>query len=111
VAPFVNLFAGGSGQPQFEFFATADQALFMENSDTIRAWTAPGVSLIQRLTKHTQPAAFADELYLSVLNRSPTPDEVADVAAWLAGHHGPTPAAAGDLAWALLASVEFRFNH
>jgi hypothetical protein len=111
LAPFVNLFAGGSGQPQFEFFATADQALFMENSDTIRAWTAPGVSLIQRLTKHSQPAAFADELYLSILNRPPTPDEVADVAVWLAHHNGPTPAAAGDLAWALLASVEFRFNH
>jgi predicted nuclease with TOPRIM domain len=111
LGPFVNLFAGAPGQPQFEFFATADQALFMENSDTIRAWTAPGVSLIQRLTKLSQPVAFAEELYLSVLNRQPTPDEVADVADWLTHHNGPTPTAASDLAWALLASVEFRFNH
>jgi Protein of unknown function (DUF1549)/Protein of unknown function (DUF1553) len=111
LAPFVQLFGGGPGQPQFEFFATADQALFMENSDTIRSWTAPGVTLIQRLTKQTQPAAVAEELYLSVLNRLPTPDEIADVGDCLARNHGPTPTAAGQLAWAVLASVEFRFNH
>jgi hypothetical protein len=111
LAPFVQLFGGGPGQPQFEFFATADQALFMENSDAIRAWTAPGVTLVQRLTKQTQAAAVAEELYLSVLNRPPTPDEIADVADCLARNHGPTPAAAGELAWSLLASVEFRFNH
>jgi hypothetical protein len=111
LAPFVQLFGGGPGQPQFEFFATADQALFMENSDAIRAWTAPGVTLIQRLTKQNTPAAFAEELYLSVLNRLPTPEEIADVAECLARRHGPTPAAAGELAWSLLASVEFRFNH
>ena len=64
--------AAAPGQPQFEFFATADQALFMENGDAIRNWTAGGVTLIQRLTKQPQPAAFAEELYLSVLNRRPT---------------------------------------
>ena len=111
LAPFVHLFGGGPGAPQFEFFATADQALFMENSDAIRSWTAPGVTLIQRLTKQSQPAAFAEELYLSVLNRLPTADEIADVADCLARNHGPTPTAAGELAWAALASVEFRFNH
>jgi hypothetical protein len=111
LAPFVKLFAGGPGQPQFEFFATADQALFLENSDAARGWTAPGVTLIQRLTKQTRSAAFAEELYLSVLNRLPTPDEIADVEACLARRGGSTPAAAGELAWAVLASVEFRFNH
>src|SRR5207237_4070947 len=84
LAPFVQLFGGGPGQPQFEFFATADQALFMENGDAIRAWTAPGVTLIQRLIKQTQPALFADELYLSVFNRAPTAEEAAEVVAWLA---------------------------
>ena len=53
LSPFVSLYGGGPGQPQFEFFATADQALFMENGDAIRNWTAPGVTLIQRLTKQT----------------------------------------------------------
>ena len=111
LAPFVQLFGGGPGQPQFEFFATADQALFMENSDMIRAWTAPGVTLIQRLTKQSQPAAIAEELYLSALNRMPTAAETAEVANWLARRNGPTPTAAGELAWAVFASVEFRFNH
>jgi hypothetical protein len=111
LAPFVQLFGSGPGQPQFEFFATADQALFMENSDTIRAWTAPGVTLIQRLIKKPEPAAMAEELYVGVLNRLPTAGETAEVAAWLARHDGPTPAAASELAWAILASVEFRFNH
>ncbi|HEX4590700.1 MAG TPA: DUF1549 domain-containing protein, partial [Gemmataceae bacterium] len=62
LSPFVSLYGGGPGQPQFEFFATADQALFMENGDAIRNWTAPGVTLIQRLTKLKEPAAFAEEL-------------------------------------------------
>jgi Protein of unknown function (DUF1549)/Protein of unknown function (DUF1553) len=111
LAPFVQLFGCGPGQPQFEFFATADQALFMENSDTIRAWTAPGVTLIQRLTKRPEPAAMAEELYLSVLNRLPTSAETAEVAAWFARRDGPSPAATSELAWAVLASVEFRFSH
>jgi hypothetical protein len=111
LSPFVSLYGGGPGQPQFEFFATADQALFMENADTIRSWTAPGVTLIQRLTKQPQPTAFAEELYLGVLNRLPTPEETAEVADCLKRRNGPTPAAAGELAWALLASAEFRFNH
>jgi hypothetical protein len=111
LAPFVQLFACGAGQPQAEFFATADQALFMENSDTIRAWTAPGVTLIQRLMKKTETAAMAEELYVGVLNRLPTAGETTEVAAWLALRDGPTPTALSELAWAILASVEFRFNH
>jgi myosin heavy subunit len=111
LAPFVQLFGCGPGQSQFEFFATADQALFMENSDMIRAWTAPGITLIQRLIQRSQPAAIAEELYLSALNRMPTAAETKDVAKWLARRDGPTPATIGELAWAVLASVEFRFNH
>jgi hypothetical protein len=111
LAPFVQLFACAPGQPQAEFFATADQALFMENSDTIRAWTAPGVTLIHRLIKKPEPAAMAEELYVGVLNRLPTAGETTEVAAWLAQRDGPTPTAVSELAWAILASVEFRFNH
>jgi uncharacterized protein DUF1549/uncharacterized protein DUF1553 len=111
LAPFVQLFGCGPGQPQFEFFATADQALFMENSDTIRAWTAAGVTLTQRLTQRAAPAAIAEELYLSVLNRLPTTAESSEVTAWLVRRDGATPAAVSELAWAVLASVEFRFSH
>jgi hypothetical protein len=111
LAPFVQLFGCGPGQSQFEFFATADQALFMENSDLIRAWTAPGITLIQRLIQRSEPAEIAEDLYLSALNRMPTAAESADVANWLARRDGPTPTTVGELAWAVLASVEFRFNH
>lgn len=111
LSPFVQLFGCAPGQPQFEFFATADQALFMENSDMIRAWTASGVTLIHRLTQRPEPAALAEELYLSVLNRMPTPAETTEVARWLTLRDGPSPAAISELAWAVLASVEFRFSH
>jgi hypothetical protein len=111
LSPFVHLFGGGPGQPQFEFFATADQALFMENGDAVRSWTAVGGPLAHRLSAIPQPAAVADEVYLSVLNRPPTPDETADVAACLARHRGKSAEAASELVWALLASVEFRFGH
>ena len=109
----VSLYGAGSGQPQTEFFATIDQALFMANGGPLKGWLAPGGgNLTDRLVKLTDAKQLAEELYLSILTRRPLDDEVSDVAAYLEERTQAHRAAAiQELAWSLLTSAEFRFNH
>jgi hypothetical protein len=110
---FVRLFANSAGQPQNDFFATADQALYFENAGTLRSWCNPnGDNLAGRLVKLAEPRALTEELYWSVLTRLPTDAEVADLSQSLAARPADQRAAAiADLVWALITSVEFRFRH
>ena len=113
-APIVALFGTQPGEPAFsqEFEATLDQTLFLANGNTLRDWLSarPG-SLIARLSSLKDADAVADELYLSVLTRPPTPVERKEVIDYLARRVADRLAAQQDLAWALLTSAEFRFNH
>src|SRR5207247_110739 len=106
VAVFVRAFGGPAGKAE-SFDARMDQALFLANGPTVRSWLVnrPG-SLVGWLAK-LSGSALADELYLSVFTRLPDDEERRDVADFLAQR----PGAYADLAWALLASTEFRFNH
>ena len=112
VAKFVTLFGPGAGQPQHEFFATVDQALFFSNGGELRGWLAPGGgNLADRLMKIDDPKALTEELYLSVLTRLPADDEAADVASYLATRPKEKSAVVQEMVWALITSTEFRFNH
>ena len=112
VNTFVGLYGAGAGQPQDDFFATADQALFMANGGTIDGWLNPaGGNLSERLVQQTDPKLFAEELYLAVLTRLPEDVEVAEVTQYLADRGDARPAAVKELVWALMTSSEFRFNH
>jgi hypothetical protein len=112
VTTFVNLFGGAAGQNQGDFFATVDQALFFANGGMVMAWLGPsGDNLTGRCLKLDNAQAIADELYLGVLTRRPTAQEVADVAAHLNGRDADKAVALQEIAWALLTSAEFRFNH
>jgi hypothetical protein len=112
LAPFVNTFAGQAGQPDQDFQATLEQVLFVSNGAVLRSWIAPQAgNLADRLNKIAEPAAVADELYLSVLTRRPTPDEVTELTAYLQNRAGDRPVALQECIWALVASDEFRFNH
>ena len=83
-AGFAPLFGAGAGEPQDAFFATADQALFLNNGSMVRSWLAPSAeNLTARLGKLTDARALAEELYLSILTRAPSDAEVAAVkASW-----------------------------
>ena len=106
---FVRFFGGGAGQPQTDFFATPEQALYFENGGVVRQWAA---SLATRAAKLSDPKAMAEEVYLSTLTRMPEPAEVAEVTAALDARPPEKKAEAlGDFAWALLSSTEFRFGH
>ncbi len=112
VAAFVKFYGSAAGQPQGDFFATADQALFTANGGSVNGWIAPaGGNVTERIVKATEPNIAAEELYLTVLNRSPTDEETAEVAAYLANPEADRAVAARELVWGLLNSIEFRFNH
>lgn len=112
VASFVNLFGAESGQPQDSFFATVDQALFFANGSQIRGWLAPsGDNLTGRLLKLESAEALAEELYLSMLIRQPTKEEISDVQQYLSSRgEDSRKDAVQELAWALVTSAEFRFQ-
>ncbi len=112
VKKFLPLFAASAGQPQHEFFATVDQALFFANGNDVLSWLRPGGgNLTDRLRKMSDPNQFADELYLSILTRRPTKEEIQDVTNYLNQRKDDRDPAIQEMAWALLTSAEFRFQH
>lgn len=111
VASFVALFAAQKGQPQDDFFATVDQALFFTNGSQMRGWLSPsGDNLTGRLVKLESAPELAEELYLSTLVRKPTAEEVQDVTEYLQARGKEKSAAVRELSWALITSAEFRFQ-
>ena len=111
VAKFVKLFGSAPGQPQDDFFATVDQALFFGNAGDLRTWLAPtGGNLTDRLQKIEDSKQLAEEVYLSVMTRMPTDSEVAEIAEYLS-QSGDKKAAIQQISWALITSAEFRFHH
>jgi len=112
IKKFVQLFGGQAGEAQGAFYATADQALFMANDGLVRGWLTPsGGNLTDRLNKIENPDELVREIYLSVLNREPDPDEMKELKAYLAARPDKKSAAVQELAWSLMSSVEFRFKH
>ncbi len=105
---FIKLFGGAAGEPQTDFYATADQALFFTNGSTIRSWLN---TLSARLVKITEPKPLAEELYLTILTRRPTTAETVLVEKLIVAAPKQKSAAISDIAWGLLTSSEFRFNH
>lgn len=110
---FAATFGGPAGQPEGkQLEVTIDQTLFLLNGDLVRGWLTPRAgNLADRLQKLADPAALADELYLSVLTRPPDEAERKEVIAYLSDRSPDRLAAIQELIWALLASAEFRFNH
>ena len=110
VDQFVTRFGAQVGQTT-TFSAAADQALFLINGSLVQSWLVPqNDNLTDRLRKLEDSRQIAEELYLSVLIRRPSDDEVAEVAEYLQAA-GDKDSAVQELAWALLSSTEFRFNH
>ena len=112
VKQFVGLYGNGAGAPQTDFFATVDQALFLANGGTVKGWLVPGgENLTARLAKLEDPKLLAAEMYLSIFARPPSEAEVNEVTQYLASRPNERPQVVQEMAWALLSSTEFRFNH
>ena len=109
---FVKLYGAAAGQPQGDFFATVDQALFFSNGGRVVGWLNPsGSNLTARVQKLKESDAVAEELYLSVLSRFPSEEETAEMASLLTDDSKQNAAVVREMVWALLSSAEFRFNH
>ena len=71
--PFVAIYAAAPGQPQNDFFATADQALFAANGGSINSWIAPaGGNVSERMVEEKDPSKAAEDLYMTILSRPPS---------------------------------------
>ena len=116
IGRFVGLFSGLPGEPE-EYQANVQQALFLSNDGKLLGWLSPShqggqANLAARLAQLETPAAVAEELYLSILTRHPDNQERALVAELLTDQSPQDrQALLRDLAWALLTSTEFSFNH
>lgn len=109
---FVEAFSNPPREPETEYAASVQGALFLLNDEQVVGLFEPQKgNLMSRVAALSDPAQIAEELYLSILTRPPSAEEQADVAAYLEENSEQREAALGRLGWALLASLEFSVNH
>ena len=113
VAAFVRQFAAAAGQPQDATEPDGSPGPLPEQRPcrSRRGWRHRTAAWSAASPRLADPSAIADELYLSLYTRRPTDEERAEVARYLADRGKERVPALQELAWALLASTEFRFNH
>ncbi|MDB4786754.1 MAG: DUF1549 domain-containing protein [Planctomycetaceae bacterium] len=112
VGAFVAVYGAGDGQNQYDYFATVDQALFAANGASIIGWVAPASgNVTHRMLQNVDLAAGTQDLYLTCLTRQPTAAETKAVVDYINSRPEEKQACIVEIAWALLNSAEFRFNH
>jgi len=112
VGTYVTFYGAAAGQPQGDFFSTADQALFTANGGSVNTWVVPAAdNVTERVVRQVDARVAAAEIYLGILTRMPTEDEITEVTDYLNSRAIDRNAAAQELVWAVLNSAEFRFNH
>ena len=88
----------------------AAQELHLLNSTHIRRKIEQSAKLREVLQSKKKPREIIEELYLTILSRYPTDDELAAIRDYAQpGHEGRRPMM--DLIWALLNSAEFLYRH
>lgn len=88
------------------------QVLHFLNSTRIQDKLSHEDGIVANLVrKHKTDSPIVDELYLTFYSRRPTKDEMDTALSWLKKHEMRRREAVEDLAWSLLSSIEFLFNH
>ena len=87
------------------------QSMHLLNSSHIQRKLEEGPVLKRLLDGNRKPQEIAEELYLTILSRFPTPAEMAKVDAYLKSGVVKGREAGIDLAWALINSDEFLYRH
>ena len=114
IRTWVSVFAGLPGQTDDAFQPTVDHALHFLNSPVVPSLLQDAPStLLVRLQEQPDAARVADELYLSLLSRPPSCDEVHEVRQLIDSttHPAERREALVSLTWGLLLTAEFRLNH
>jgi hypothetical protein len=86
------------------------QWLHMLNSGHIQTKLERGPAIRAIVSSGRKPARITDDLYLTILSRKPTPDELKTVASYVRSTRNRGQAAV-DVAWALINSTEFLYRH
>ena len=108
---FVKTFANPPKEPELEFAPTVKSALFLMHEERVLKLLQPrDGNLTDRLATIEDDNALIDELFLAILSRPPTDEDIADVAKFLSDSEDRAQAI-HQVAWALLASTEFCVNH
>ncbi len=92
--------------------ATIGQALHLMNSPNLQRKLAHEAGRIKRLTvKHNDDSEIVRRLYLGTFSRPPSREEMSNALQYLGSRRFQRRKAVEDLAWSLMNSLEFIFNH
>ena len=113
-SPFLELFGRSPRNTGMESERnnrpTAAQRLHLLNSSQIERRIEQGPAL-QEIFRKSDPRAVLTSLYLTILSRYPTEDEVKVATAYAQSSGLDRRKAAIDVAWALINSTEFLYRH
>jgi hypothetical protein len=88
------------------------QVLHLLNSPALHdKLTDEGGSVARLIRQHGEDAPLIEELYLTFYSRYPSADERRVAREHMQHHHDQRRQAAEDLAWSMMNSLEFMFNH
>jgi hypothetical protein len=90
---------------------TAAQRLHMLNSSHVQLKIQQSAKLRALVQRGGRPRDPIDSLYLAILSRFPTDEELRTVGAYFEANPGNRGPAGADLVWALVNSAEFLFRH
>ena len=92
---------------------SVSQVLHVLNSPELQSKLSHEAGTLARLVRQqpTDDARLVEELYLTILSRPPTDSDKSVAVKYLQEHASQRRAAAEDLAWSLLNTLEFVFNH
>jgi hypothetical protein len=90
---------------------TAAQRLYLLNSGDVQRKLQQGPKLQAILQRQGGPRDMVRSLYLTILSRYPTDDELGAITAYSQAGGVNRRGAAQDLAWALINRAEFGFRH
>ncbi len=90
---------------------TAEQRLHLLNSSHIQLKIQQSAKLRSLVQPGGRPRDPIDKLYLTILSRYPTDEELGTVSAYFKGVTGNRWPAIVDLAWSLINSPEFLYRH
>ncbi len=111
-AKFLKAFANQPREPEDEIAPSLKAALFLlHDKDVLELLKPKEGNLVDRLKRVDKTEIIANELFVAILTRNPTADEVKTATSFLAKRTDRKADAIGKLAWALLASTEFGVNH
>jgi hypothetical protein len=90
---------------------SASQRMHLLNSSHIQRKLETGTNMKRILQSNRKPNEIIENLYLTILSRFPTSEEVARVESYMKSGVAKNSEVGVDLAWALINSDEFLFRH